>query len=352
MKVNMNSMSGEEPDIKKKPKKEKPKKVSNKEPETNVENTNSETPVKEKVSLITLIKTGALFRMNKFWIGVCVVLFLVLLSVNSNMNNAKTYLTVQLRNVTSDVAGLQNAIDDAKKAKEEQEKIDSLTLSEGEEQTASNNATEQGEQVAKLQNVYKKVNVTDSQEKFDENVNALDAYFDDASKEARVGWYLYQDTIPGTWEFASKAPFSGNTSKVLWLCWGDKDDMLLAYCIGTYHADIKLFSDVEYKLTKYVEAKLGTDDTGSEGEPDNIVSVIDSLKALGKNSTDAKGSEKKASAQTVKENNEISSARDTYKEQVKNGDVEGEEYDSRYNPGIEKPEYEVEEGDGNNESNE
>lgn len=368
MKVDMNIMQDEEQAVETKPKKPKRQKrdktpaVPEPVPETtdpeSSEPEQSETDKPEDVkqskpSLGDMIKSGALFRMNKFWLGICIVFFLILLSVNSNMSNQKTRLTVQLRNAAGDVTGIQSAIDEVKLALEEQEKIDSLTLSDDEEEEASNNATEQGEQVASLQNVYKTVSSSDNKEAFDNNVDALDALFTDDSKEARVAWYGYQDSVAGTWEFASKAGFSGNTSKVLWLCWSDSDSTLLAYCTGTYHADTKLFSDVSYNLTKYMSSIIETDDTGSEGDPSGISSMIDVLKAItNDDSASAAEIEGTPSPETIEQNNDISEARENYKTMVQNGEAEGEGWDSDYNPGVEEKVYDTEEGGSSNETDE
>lgn len=301
MKVNMNKTPDTKPEVKKKP--------DDKTPE----------PVK-KITFQELIRT------NKFWIVLSVILFFVFLFVNGNMNSAKTYYTVTLRNLKSDTAELESAIDDVKAKLDEKAKIEAVTLTQEEEQSANNNAAEQGELVAKLQNTYKTTDVSDSPDEFNANVEALNNCFDDTSKDARVPWYGGDEYVPGTWEFASKASFTGNTAKVLWLCKSDKDGILLAYCIATYSAETKLFSGVEYKMTKYAEASANPN---AEDTTNGVASIIDSLKKMVKNG-EIESDDGELDKKDIKANNEVATNRNSLKDAAK----EEGKYDSRYDIGI------------------
>lgn len=334
MKVNMNQM----PDKKPTPSKIKPgKKSSAPASAPTAENPSSGGNVyKEalngyKDKFKAQMKDGGIFRKNKFWIVTAVILFLIFISVNSNMSNAKTQLTVQIKRAKAETEELNAAIAEVKADLEEQARIDSIKLTQEEEELARNNAIEQGTLVATLQNAYRYLDLTEDYEAFTNNKNSLDICFGDNDKNARTEWYSSISGIPGTWEFASKASFTGNTAKVLWLCYADEDRTLLAYCTAKYNADTKLFTNVEWKMTGYASAHISSDDD-SNTSTEQITSVQDALKQLAEESgisTDGEFDE-----DTINTNNELSNTRDSYKESVKNGDVEGEEYDNNYDVGL------------------
>lgn len=79
----------------------------------------------------------------------------------------------------------------------------------------------------------------------------IDPYLQD--KNNRVAWYYYDSTNPNVnpvWSFCTTYSFSGNTVPVLWVCYNQaKDNELLAYAQGTYHADDNMFYDLEYHVT-------------------------------------------------------------------------------------------------------
>lgn len=344
MKINMNQMPDEEPASKKsRSKKAKPAKTTASAPKTTIEDAEPETEDAEPRTGDTEPETGdagsankeglkGLVRKNKFWIVVCIVLFIVFLSVNSNMNNAKTRFTIKLRNLTSETSELKSAIEEVKAALEEQAKIDAHKLTDEEEESAYSDAIKQGELVATLQNTYKNANSFDNQEEFQANVNALDACFDTNSKEARVRWYGDEKSIPGTWKFASKAGFRGSNAKVLWLCYSDEDSKLLAYCTASYNAETKLFTNVKRQLTKYAEANIGTDDATGEEKPSDVNSMIGSIKALAEDGT--VGTDEELNDETINKNNEMSESRESLKSSIKDGEMDGESYDPRYNIGL------------------
>ena len=262
------------------------------------------------------LRDGSLFAQNKFWIVVCAVLFLVFLSVNSNGSNAKTQLTVQLKRTASEITKLNGAIEEVKADLEEQARIDSVKLTQEEEELARNNAIEQGVYVATLQNAYRSLDLATNYDAFTNNKNQLDACFGSNDKNARVEWYSSVSGIPGKWEFVSKASFSGDAAKVLWLCYADEDHTLLAYCTAKYNAGTKLFTNVEWKLTSYAMAHIGTD-TKTDNNGEQITSIPDALKNLaGEENPIAPDG---FSEETIQNNNEVSETRDSYKDSAANG---------------------------------
>lgn len=286
---------------------------------------------------------GGIFRQNKFWIITATVLFVVFLAVNSKTSNTRTQLTVQLKRTATETTNLNNAIADVKADLEEQARIDSVKLTEDEEELARNNAIEQGVTVANLQNAYRHLDLATDREAFKNNKNSLDICFGDNDKNARVEWYSSRNGIPGTWEFASKAPFKGNTAKVLWLCYADEDHTLLSYCTAKYNADTKLFTDVSWKMTGYAAANIGTD--GEVVDTEHITSVQDALRQLA-GEGEIPVADDELDEDTIGINNEISEGRSAYKDAVANGDVEGEEFDDNYNVGLDGSQNSDESSDG------
>lgn len=278
------------------------------------------------------IKNGGLFRSNKFWIVLCIVLLVVLLSVNSGFNNTKMGLTMQLRHTTTETEALNNTIDEVKAKLDEQAKIDAVQLPEEQEEVAKANAEEQGTNVAALQNKYRYIDMEADPAGFTGIIESLDACFADSDKNARVEWYSSISGIPGTWEFMSRAPFDGPTAKVLWLCFADTDRMLLAYCTAIYNAETNLFSEVEWKMTGYAAANVKSDGEVPT-DIENVTGIQNDLSEI----ADSNGTAPEEGAPTeedINRNNEVSESRDFFKDSVANGDVEGEGYDPNYNPGL------------------
>ena len=94
-----------------------------------------------------------------------------------------------------------------------------------------------------------------------ENAAALDVYFDDDSKGARVPWF----SITGgnharlIWSFMTNYTFTDASVECLWTC-RDGSDNLVAFAIGTYTAATNLFSDVKYYATAYGNKNYRTPD--------------------------------------------------------------------------------------------
>lgn len=298
------------------------------------------------------MKGGQLLRKNKFWIVVCVVLFLIFISTNSRMSNQKTHLTMNLNAITKETNDLTEVTEEHKEDLEEQARIESVKLTQEEEELARNNAVEQGVLVADKQNAYSNIQPpesisegTDEEQRaayqaamdayvqsIKDNAAALDPFFGPDEKNGRTPWYNYQEPIgiSGTWEFASKASFKGTSAQVLWLCYSNDDHTLLAFCTGKYDAETKVFTELDCKLTQYATSHMTTEDseTASEAETEQIKSISEKLKEL------ANDPEMQVDGPTDEEKSEMTETRESFYEDVKNGEVEGEEFDSRYEPGF------------------
>lgn len=307
MKVNANQIPTDEPEVKKKGfgkkgnKKEASKAKANKTTDEAPEKFDYGAAIKEQVNKFKekagaesdgdgkfdygaaikeqadKIKAKGLLQQNKFWIIVCVVLFFIFISVNSKVSNEKTQLTVKLNRLTKETEDRSTALEQLKIELEEQARIDALKLDEEEEELAKNNAIDQGVHVADLQNMYKKLDAATNPEMFRDNKDALDICFGDDDKNARTPWYSSAGGISGTWEFASKASFVGETARVLWLCYSDDDHTLLAFCTAKYNARTKLFSNVEWNMTAYAIANIRADEEYDD-EMGEFTSLLDTLK--------------------------------------------------------------------------
>lgn len=361
-------------------------------PENGAENDKAADPQKseENIYLVGLkeykdkfkkeAKEKGFFRTTKFWIILIIVLFIMFLSANNKMSAKSARLQSQIRHTNTEIGKLDTAVTDFKIELDEQAKIDSITLSQEEEDLARNDAKVQGAMVADLQNKYleidkeympqiieieaelndlnekedtsenrTKINELEQKEKdldsakYSENTEVkgrLDAYFDENGKRSGKGiWYSYNTTgIPGKWEFATNATFKGSTTRVLWLCYA-KDRSLLAYATSKYNADTKLFSDVIIDLTSYAEANINNDSDmieKSAGNDENL-SIAEQLQKLVEDgellpSTDP--ADQEFDQETIDTNNELSDTRDEYEGLVSSGQVEGEEYNTNYITGL------------------
>lgn len=298
-------------------------------------------------------KGNGILQNNKFWIVVCVVLFLMFISANSKIGGTKTRYLSQIKRINTEATNLQDAVEELRLELEEQAKIDAIKLTEEEEELARNNAEAQGAHVAYLQNKYSSIPALKDQSEYEtedewkearneqqkayNDIKAeLVACFDGNSGISNWQWYTCGvDGIPGEWEFVTNASFKGNTSKSLWLCYANdpsnqNDHSMLAYCTATYNADTKLFSNMTVKLTSYAEVN------SNKYDPEYVdvdqMSIQEQLNALAEQgTTKVEGGDSFGDTETVNENDD---ARQSYKEKVANGEAEGEEYDPNYDLGL------------------
>ena len=93
------------------------------------------------------------------------------------------------------------------------------------------------------------------------NAEALDVYFDDTAKNARVPWFTVTGDTPArlVWTFMTNYTFSAETVECLWLC-RDNAGNLVAFTLGTYSGSTGLFSDVHYYATAYGNKNYRTPD--------------------------------------------------------------------------------------------
>ena len=316
MKVNMN----QEPEKNSRKTKTKPDREKPVQAEENV--------YKESLKMYAdKFKEKGLLRQNKFWIVLIVALFFVFLSVNSKMTGYRTQLTVKTRRAAAETQSLNDAIEEVKADLEEQARIDSLKMTKEEEEMAKNNAIEQGTKVAEYQNAYRHLDFDKDYDAYQSNKDALDICFGPNDKNSRVEWYDSFAGIPGSWEFASKAPFSGKTAKVLWLCYSDDGRMLLSYCTASYNADTKLFTNVKRQMTGYAQANLKTDGyvpTEAE-ETTSICDMLDNMKST------ADPSEEIPEEEIPEEvTNELFNSREQLKDAARNNG----EFDENHNIGL------------------
>lgn len=325
MKVNANQVPGKDPARRKDPAPKKPKAgKGNAAPAQAAEGGNvyKESLDMYKEKWKTQIMEGGLFRKNKFWIVLGIVLLVVFLSANSSANNKKTRLTMQLKAATVQTGQYENAIEEVKADLEEQARINSVKLDEEQEELARNNAVEQGVYVASLQNMYKNLDIQTQRDAINNNKKALAECFGPNEKNAGTPWYPSTGCIPGTWEFASRASFLGDSAKVLWLCYADEDHSLLAYCSADYSAVTKLFTNMDYRLTRYAEMHIQTDDTPQESQ-EQILSIQEMLQQLaGDDIPEDPGFDADA-------NNSLYENRESDRQSAAEG---GEEYDDNYTP--------------------
>lgn len=337
MKVNMNQNLDKKPESKK-------SKVKTKSPAPVKDTSDSGNVYAESLKMYKdkWKKQGfgnGIFRKNKFWIGLIVVLFFVFISVNSNATSTKTQLTVKLKRMTTETSNLNTAIEKVKADLEEQARIDAIKMTEEEEELAMNDAKVQGARVADLQNRYRKYDVGDQE--FSDIKKSLAACFGKDAEKGQTEWYIITKNedgkwngIPGTWEFVSNASFKGTISDVLWLCYADDDHSLLAYCTAKYDATTKLFTKVNWKMTRYAASNIGTDeDIANAGHISSIMDSFDDLidQGIGGNTPSA---DKDFDEETINNNNDAYNTRSDYENAVSHGEVKGEEYNPNYNIGL------------------
>lgn len=115
-------------------------------------------------------------------------------------------------------------------------------------------ASDAGTKIADIQNWYFTNTYETPADEVKERATEAGNYI--AEKQDTSVWYYwyYCDTnnpdVNPVWSFCTTYSFSGNTVPVLWVCYNQaKDNELLAYAQGTYHADDNMFYDLEYHVT-------------------------------------------------------------------------------------------------------
>lgn len=111
--------------------------------------------------------------------------------------------------------------------------------------------SELGNRVAALQTNYQYLPLTvDNDTAWMDNVNTLDVCFDVNGKNSRVPWYASMNPdVHFTWSFQTTYGFSGLQVPVLWLCYDNMTQDLLAYAMSVYDTETGLFSNVSYYMT-------------------------------------------------------------------------------------------------------
>lgn len=129
-----------------------------------------------------------------------------------------------------------------------------------------------GKKVAAYQTEYQRIDV--EADEFMDNVYALDACFDESSKNARVPWFYVEPAvgISWTWTFQTTYGFAGDVVDVLWLCHEDVNGDLVAYATGKYYVEAGLFSGIEYHMTTIGSAYAYQATPGVDGSVDDDVS--------------------------------------------------------------------------------
>lgn len=139
----------------------------------------------------------------------------------------------------------------------------------GEVEVALKSANTAGMAVAGLQTAYQDCMVNagtepgsgTAEENITRNAEALDVYFDDASKGARVPWFIVtsENHARLVWTFMTNYTFTADSVECLWTC-RDTQDNLVAFAMGTYDGTSGLFSDVKYYATAYGNKNYRTPD--------------------------------------------------------------------------------------------
>lgn len=124
-----------------------------------------------------------------------------------------------------------------------------------------------GMAVAGLQTAYQDcyVNAADGSsvvaDNLKKNAEALDVYFDDDDKGARVPWFSVTGDNHArlVWSFMTNYTFTSDSVECLWIC-RDTSNNMVAFALGTYTASTSLFSDVSYYATAYGNKNYRTPD--------------------------------------------------------------------------------------------
>jgi hypothetical protein len=159
-----------------------------------------------------------------------------------------------------------------------------------------------GNEVAKLQNDYSTIDITDSGV-VKATKDAIKAHFDESSTNASAVWYMGTST-KAIWSFATPYRFNGTLVDGLWIC-EDENGKVLMFKTAVYDVNEKIFKDFKSFTTQYgYDAASGT----PEGNPqkdlkDRIDSIINDI-------NEKTGDEKPSNDMTEEDWNNIWKARE------------------------------------------
>lgn len=214
-------------------------------------------------------------------IGVVIVITLVFLFVNYS-----GYASVNAQ-YESTMSSLSDQIEDANK---QLEQVSNQTGVESEVVTTSiTNATELGDKVAELQTKYSELDPTTQSDAFKQNANSLkECFYDEsATGDWQTPWFNYGDKKLN-WEFKTTYGYtvsSVNTINVLWECYQEGNDDMVAYAMGVYDGTQKKFTSVKSYITDvgYKIVNTATDDNSSSTSTslkDEIDNMVERMKEL------------------------------------------------------------------------
>lgn len=110
-----------------------------------------------------------------------------------------------------------------------------------------NSAATAGQEVASLQNNYVLCIEADKTDDYIANKEAMRKYVDEDSSDV---WYgLLKKYGEYEWTFNSTYSFSETSVPVLWTCKSPRDNILLAYAVGTYVVESDKFTHIECRYT-------------------------------------------------------------------------------------------------------
>lgn len=202
------------------------------------------------------------FLRPQFLMAVMIFLSIIIIGVAmmGSVADKAEYERLYQENLTK-IAGLQAEIDN----------LASLDIEPDEIQQAIYSAVDAGNKVASYQTEFQTCYQSlDVDKALQENMKSLTQYMDLSSGAGYEPWFVPEhisNTSWCTWQFATNYELASKDFPVLWVCYDNKSE-LVAYAIGTYHADDNKFSDIAfthttYGITKYTTVDL-TDDAGTE----------------------------------------------------------------------------------------
>lgn len=234
-------------------------------------------------------------------IAVCVVIGIgvagmIIGTQQSSEDYAKLYAENQVK-----ISDLQREVD-ALNSEDGSGEVEAISLN-------LKSAADRGKNVAYLQNNYHNLDITVSEEDYVANAEALDSFFDDSSKNARVPWYTSLESF--SWSFRSNYDFSGDTIDVVWLCEGGESSSLLAYTTATYDAKTNTFGNVKRHVT-LAGAKLVPTDADYQETQDEASNHHSSGDSSGSSTNRHLTSEQEHTSSVIKKYDRISSGLDEY----------------------------------------